>query len=339
MNADSNRFRSAPSYYSVASSRPIPDLVDERTAAIYELGLHNFQLSPGGGALPEKERRFEAGLLDLRRRNGLYSENPHGVEITDRVLYRAVITIPSQVPVGTYTAETFLIDDGQVLAAATRDIQIDKSGFERFVAVSARRHRLLYGLTAVALSLGLGWAAAAAFPPTILTAMRSGVAILLLALAGAADARGAVLFAGGGGRRSTAAGCARRCRARRRSRQRARCRRSPALPSRPTIGAGASSTRGSAECRAPASSVMLHIGDQPFLLVARGDWAWSRGPLQEQAIIAALRAAAACASKRATRGGRAVRRSLRARRRADGDRRGRGALRAARRWQNPADHT
>ena len=163
MNADSNRFRSAPSFYSVASSRPVPDLVDERTAAIYELGLHNLQLSPGGGALPEKERRFEAGLLDLRRRHGLYSENPHGVEITDRVLYRATITIPSQVPVGTYTAETFLIDDGRVLAAATRDIQIDKSGFERFVAVAARRHRLLYGLTAVALSLGLGWAAAAAF--------------------------------------------------------------------------------------------------------------------------------------------------------------------------------
>jgi uncharacterized protein (TIGR02186 family) len=163
MNADSNRFRSAPSFYSVASSKPITDLVDERTAAIYELGLHNLQLSPGGGALPDKERRFEAGLLDLRRREGLYSENPRGVEITDRVLYRAVITIPSQVPVGTYTAETFLIDDGRVLAAATRDIQIDKSGFERFVAVAARRHRLLYGLTAVALSLGLGWAAAAAF--------------------------------------------------------------------------------------------------------------------------------------------------------------------------------
>jgi hypothetical protein len=39
----------------------------------------------------------------------------------------------------------------------------------------------------------------------------------------------------------------------------------------------------------PGSSVMLQIGDRPFLLVARGDWAWSRGPLQEQAIIAAAR--------------------------------------------------
>jgi uncharacterized protein (TIGR02186 family) len=163
MNADSNRFRSAPSFYAVASSRPIADLVDQRTAAIYELGLHNLQLSPGGGALPEKERRFEAGLLDLRARQRLYSENPRGVEINDGVLYRATITIPSQVPVGTYTAETFLIGCGCFVAPATRDIQINKSGFERFVALAARRHRLAYGLTSVILSLGLGWAAAAAF--------------------------------------------------------------------------------------------------------------------------------------------------------------------------------
>jgi uncharacterized protein (TIGR02186 family) len=163
MNADSNRFRSAPSFYAVASSRPIADLVDQRTAAIYELGLHNLQLSPGGGALPEKERRFEAGLLDLRARQRLYSENPRGVEINDGVLYRATITIPSQVPVGTYTAETFWVDWGLFVASPTRDIQINKSGFERFVALAARRHRLAYGLTSVILSLGLGWAAAAAF--------------------------------------------------------------------------------------------------------------------------------------------------------------------------------
>ena len=163
MNEDSNRFRSAPSFYAVASSRPIEQLVDYRTAAIYEMGLHTLQLSPGGGAFPEKEQRFEAGLLDLRRRQGLYSENPKGVEISGGVLYRATITIPSQVPVGTYTAETFLVDRGRVLAVATKDIEINKSGFERYVALAARRHEGLYGLAAVLLSLGLGWAAAAFF--------------------------------------------------------------------------------------------------------------------------------------------------------------------------------
>ena len=40
------------------------------------------------------------------------------------------------------------------------------------------------------------------------------------------------------------------------------------------------------------SGVMLTIGDAPFLLVARGVSAWSRGPAQEAAIIVAMRGAA-----------------------------------------------
>jgi hypothetical protein len=37
------------------------------------------------------------------------------------------------------------------------------------------------------------------------------------------------------------------------------------------------------------ASVMLKIGDQPFLLITRDGWAWSRGPGQAQAIIDAVR--------------------------------------------------
>ena len=39
------------------------------------------------------------------------------------------------------------------------------------------------------------------------------------------------------------------------------------------------------------AAVMLRIDNQPFLLVSSGNWAWSEGPLQEQAIINALRSA------------------------------------------------
>ncbi len=39
------------------------------------------------------------------------------------------------------------------------------------------------------------------------------------------------------------------------------------------------------------STVVLTIGEQPFLLSARGTSAWSRGPVQEAAIIAAMRSA------------------------------------------------
>src|SRR3712207_959886 len=40
----------------------------------------------------------------------------------------------------------------------------------------------------------------------------------------------------------------------------------------------------------PGSSVILQVGNQPFLLVASGHWAWSRGRDQQEAIITAVRA-------------------------------------------------
>jgi uncharacterized protein (TIGR02186 family) len=163
MNVESARFRSAPGFYAVASSRPLSELVDERTAAIYELGLQNLQLSPGTGAAPDVQRRFEAGLIDLMRRAQLFSEDPRGVKITDGVLYRARIDIPARVPVGDYITETFLIKDGRVIAVAEREIEIEKLGFERFVANAADQWSLAYGLVAVMVSLFLGWAGSVVF--------------------------------------------------------------------------------------------------------------------------------------------------------------------------------
>jgi len=53
--------------------------------------------------------------------------------------------------------------------------------------------------------------------------------------------------------------------------------------------------------------VMLRIDNRPFLLVSQGIEAWSDGPIQEQAIIAALRAATGMSvESRDTSGGRFV---------------------------------
>lgn len=43
----------------------------------------------------------------------------------------------------------------------------------------------------------------------------------------------------------------------------------------------------------PGASVMLTVGERPFLLVGLGDRAWSSGPAQEEAIIAVVRASSA----------------------------------------------
>lgn len=163
VNAQSTAFRSAPSFFAVASSRPIGEIVDDRTAAIYELGLDFLQLSPTGAIDPEEQARFTEGLVDLREREGLYKEDGDGVTVSDGVLYQARIAVPSNVITGRYTAETFAISDGRVIASAIAEVEVQKQGFERFVADQAEQSSVLYGLFAVALSLLMGWLAGRVF--------------------------------------------------------------------------------------------------------------------------------------------------------------------------------
>lgn len=119
--------------------------------------------------------------------------------------------------------------------------------------------------------------------------MRAGIGILLVIFAASADARGTVLFARGGWAAIDRGSV---CEA---------LTRSPKIAAKGKVQASAGfaftpdhrrwgefHVRLSRVSR-PGSSVILHVGDRPFLLVARADWAWSRGPSQEQALIEAVR--------------------------------------------------
>ena len=163
VNAQSTAFRSAPSFFAVASSRPIDEIVDQRTAAIYELGLEYLQLSPSDPIDLEEQERFTSGLVGLRQRAGLYKEEPQGVTTSEQVLYQARITLPSNVQTGVYTAETFAITRGRVVASATAEVEVKKVGFERMVAEFSDENSFWYGLVAVALSVLMGWLAGRLF--------------------------------------------------------------------------------------------------------------------------------------------------------------------------------
>lgn len=158
INADSSDFRSVPAYYAIASSRPLDKIVDDKTAAIYELGLDKLQLSPSGEVDAKEQRRFSNGLVELNRKDGLFRQNGGSVDITDQVLYRARLYVPSSVPVGTYTAETLLIRNGRVIVADDKvEVRVRKTGFEQLITILARDYSLFYGTMAVLVSLLLGW--------------------------------------------------------------------------------------------------------------------------------------------------------------------------------------
>jgi len=163
VNARSSEFRSAPGFMAVSASRPLHEIVGDKTAAIYELGLKWMQLSPAGESDSADQARFAAGLIDLNLRNGLYQQDENGVRIKEQVLYQARISLPSSVGVGTYTAETFAISRGRVVATATSRVEVRKLGFEGAVANFAETHGFLYGLMAIALAVFMGWLAGRVF--------------------------------------------------------------------------------------------------------------------------------------------------------------------------------
>jgi uncharacterized protein (TIGR02186 family) len=163
INAASTEFRSAPSFFATSSTRPVAKIVDERTAAIYELGLPWLQLSPIGAIEPADQSRFAEGLVDLRQRQGVFKQDDKGVRVSEQVLYQARISLPSSVQTGTYTAETFAISRGRVVASAMSHVEVRKLGFEGAVATFAQEYGFFYGLLTIAVSVFLGWLAGRVF--------------------------------------------------------------------------------------------------------------------------------------------------------------------------------
>ncbi len=159
LNTRSARFNTAPAFLAVATSRPVSELVDARTADLWELGLDNIQLSPDSTQDPAATRAFGQGLLAERRRAGLYREEPRGVTISAGVLYRARIVIPSVAPIGDYEVLVHLIEDGRVVATAPGRFEVRKVGFEAQISRWAERNSISYGLATIAMAAMAGWAA------------------------------------------------------------------------------------------------------------------------------------------------------------------------------------
>lgn len=159
VNRDAVTFRRVPSFAAVLTSRPVDELVDPATAALWEIGLGNLALQPMGRQ--DEADTFARGLADLRAAHRLFVEEPRGVAVTENILWRARLHVPSAAPEGLYSVSVHLIEEGAVVATVTRTLQVRKTGLEASVSDWAERAPLTYGLAAVLFAVGTGWAASA----------------------------------------------------------------------------------------------------------------------------------------------------------------------------------
>jgi uncharacterized protein (TIGR02186 family) len=158
LNTGRQAFDDVPAYYYIAASQPLQRVL-ARSAGGEILSLEDRMASVRSVGQREHQDliRFRQGLIEVKRREGLYPANIGQVTIQAGRLFRAELPFPSRLPEGVYEVRAYLLRDGRITAAVSRPLPVGKVGFSAELAGWAAQDGELYGLGAIALALLVGW--------------------------------------------------------------------------------------------------------------------------------------------------------------------------------------
>ena len=150
VNRERMKFLGVPEFYAIAAARPLTDI--EQTKIARQLGIGEANLISPASSGP-----FADAFLRHQHEHGLYQQTPGLVQFMGEMLFKTVVEFPSNIPPGDYTAEIYLLSDGDVVGMQSTPIKVVKSGMDAFLYAYAHDHPLFYGITAVVLALVIGW--------------------------------------------------------------------------------------------------------------------------------------------------------------------------------------
>ena len=162
VNADSVSFREVPSFYHVASTRPLAEIATPRALTGLELGADRLKFQRVGSARPG-DGAFRKALLRNKRRDRLYSNGGGKIKMRGRRLFRTTVVFPTIVPTGTYSVDVLLFRGGRVVDTETTPLTVRKVGLEANIYDFAHQQSALYGIIAILIALMAGWLAGAVF--------------------------------------------------------------------------------------------------------------------------------------------------------------------------------
>jgi uncharacterized protein (TIGR02186 family) len=163
MNTDSLAVRQAPSFYAVATTRPLDDILTETERLRYQIGMDQAVRKVGGHDTIEDTTVYTDALVRLKERAGSYQQLEDQVSLAEDTLFQTSVQMPANLVEGDYAAQFFLVRDREVISSADTTIIVEKTGIERWLYNLSRDRPLLYGLASVAAALAAGWLAAEAF--------------------------------------------------------------------------------------------------------------------------------------------------------------------------------
>ncbi|MGO4682958.1 TIGR02186 family protein [Hyphomicrobium sp. 2TAF46] len=163
INTTSMQFAVVPSYYAIASTRPIDEIADKAFLDTHQIGFDHIRMAPSGEGDADATENFRQALIRLKEQQRVYVKRDFGVTFIGRSLFRSTIALPPNVPVGPLTAKVYLFKEGKILGQYESRVSLNREGIERFIHNFAISQPLAYGLTTVLLAVAAGLAAAFAF--------------------------------------------------------------------------------------------------------------------------------------------------------------------------------
>ena len=181
VNVETKVWQEAPSFYHVFATDSLLSITDEKA-------LNNASVSPLAGGLTFKADRDDSGnghgggdkpaasdpaiagdteqQHNLRRNmetNGLWQVLPSSIVTQQDMLFRASLSLPSNIPTGDYSVRVLHFRDGVALSERTTDMNVRKAGLSALIYRFAHDYSALYGIFAIIFAVGSGWLAAVAF--------------------------------------------------------------------------------------------------------------------------------------------------------------------------------
>jgi uncharacterized protein (TIGR02186 family) len=164
VNGSSVDFVEVPSYYRVASNKPLEDIAPQLLLSRFQIGLENIRMTPDQEELDaELVQEFREAVVRLKSNEDLYDEGLGAVNLMSNRLFRTELHFPAHVPTGTYLVEVYLFRNGQITSAEIVPLTISKIGVGAEIYDFAYNWAPFYGLISVLLAAAAGWAASAAF--------------------------------------------------------------------------------------------------------------------------------------------------------------------------------
>lgn len=163
VNTDAVEIDLAPSFYAVATSGPLDEVVSAVEDLRHQITVPSAIRSVGAPMSILDSGSFTDALIRIREGNGLYQSLENQVVIDEQTLFRTRVRMPAALTEGAYETRIFLTRGGKVVSTYAAEIDVRKVGLERWLFSLSREQPLIYGLMSLAIAIAAGWGASAAF--------------------------------------------------------------------------------------------------------------------------------------------------------------------------------